>query len=207
MKLTGNRSEATAYLLADHLDAMLASGEDLLKVHRTVAAQAPEPGQQSLLGELDALRRRIEAMRTLELALAMRGLQARERAQDLRRSDPRLELFSGLFLSGTEPLAEAARELGDWTDFDFHTGDEMVEYLRSRGMIARDTAGLLVPDQVVATPQFRVACRVELGPLLDLAATFLDALDVVYDLYADAPGDLAARSRPGEAGHASGPAL
>lgn len=211
MNLTGQKNEATAYLLADHLDAMLAAGEDLLKVHRAVVSKISEAERRSIRGQVEAQLRCIDAIRTLEMTLAMRGLQARERTEELRRADPRIDAVAGLFIGGTAPLADAARELGDWTEFDFQTGNEVVEYLRSRGLIAPDSAGLVSLDQLVVTARFLVARRIELGPLLDLAATFLDALELFYELYGDddmvAAGEVAAEAIPDEAGPAPGSAV
>ena len=194
VKLAGNIKNATAYLLADHLDAMLAAGEDLLKVHRVVFAEVPKPRPESVRDLVEVQRRCIDAMRTLEMSLTLRGLQARERADELRRTDDRVEGIAKLFLGGTAPLADAAGELGDWTETDFESGDEIAEYLRSRGLIRPDSAGLVSLDQLAVTTEFRVARRIELGPLLDLAAAFLDALELFYELYGEEPlaGDAAA---------------
>ena len=48
VRLAENTKNAAAYLLADHLDAMLALGEDLLKVNRVVFAEAPKPQPQDV---------------------------------------------------------------------------------------------------------------------------------------------------------------
>src|SRR5690606_31731549 len=128
---------------------MLATGEDLLKVHRVVFAEVPKPRQQSIREVVDVQRRCVDAICALEMRLVMRGLQARQRAEELGRIDPRTELIAGLFVAGTAPLVDAARELGDWTEFDFQTGDEIAEYLRSRGLIAPDCPGLVSPEQLV----------------------------------------------------------
>ncbi len=176
---------AAAYLLADHLDAVLAHGEDLLatgwrpeKLARcasTIAAQ--EDGQ----------RRTIDAVRVLELALLSRALKARERSAELALRDGRFAPVARLFAAFTGQLEDAAREAGDATDDDFETGDASLAYLRSRGLIAADWATYDDCGAIVVTPSFRVAKRIELGPLLDLVATFLDTLDVHFELYPEAP--------------------
>jgi hypothetical protein len=175
--------DASVYCLADHLDAVLAAGEDLLRAHLTISTEAGGPARLDELSRLALQRRFVETVRTLELALAMRVLQARQRAEELRRADPRVAPVAGLFIGGTAALADAAAELGDWTGFDFQTGNEMVSYLRSRGVIARDSAGLIALSDLTVTARFRIGRRIELGPLLDLAATFLDALELFYELY------------------------
>ncbi len=185
VNLAGNIENTTAYLLADHLDAMLAAGEDLLKAHRVALAQVQSPRSAEIRDLVEVRRRWVDAVRTLEMTLTLRGLRARERAEELRRADYRVDAIAGLFIGGTAPLADAAEELGDWTETDFQTGDEVAEYLRSRGLIPPDSAGVVSLDQLVVTADFRVARRIELGPLLDLTAAFLDALELFYDLYDD----------------------
>jgi hypothetical protein len=37
----------------------------------------------------------------------------------------------------------------------------------------------------MVTPRFLIAERIALGALMDLAATFLDTLELFYDLYSD----------------------
>lgn len=194
VKLAGNIKNATAYLLADHLDAMLAAGEDLLKVHRVVFAEVQRPRPQDVRDLVEMQRRWLDAVRTLEMTLTLRGLQARERAEELRRSDDRLDAIAGLFIGGTASLADAAGELGNWTETDFQTGDEIAEYLRSRGLLAPDSAGVVSVDQLAITAEFRLARRIELGPLLDLTAAFLDALELFYELYDDEDHDFAERA-------------
>lgn len=207
MILTATPKNATAYLLADHLDAVLAAGEDLLRVHRVVASEVPAAERRSLVGQVSWQRRTIEAIRTLEMTLAMRGLRARERAEELRRADPRFGAIAGLFVGGTAALADAAGELGDWTEFDFQTGNEAAAYLRSRGLIAADSAGPGLLDELAVTARFRIGGRVELGPLLDLAATFLDALETAYELYDDALEEVGPSAGTGEIGLFPEPAI
>ncbi len=190
--------ETNAYLLADHLDAMLATGEDLLKVRCSTGIERLEVGWLDALRDEAAIPHRfVDNVRTLELAFAMRALQARERADDLRRLDPRVNMVATLFVSGTVPLADAADELGDWTNVDFNSGTEVVSYLRSRAVIATDSIGVLAHEELTVTPRFLVARRIELGALMDLAATFLDALELFYELYDGDDDEDHAPLRPG----------
>jgi hypothetical protein len=173
------RAAATVYLVADHLDAALAAGEDLLKVHGC----AGPPLVHDIERPGAVQRRFVDRVRTLELAMAMRVLQARRRAGELRRADSRVTAVARLFIGGTALLADAVADLGDATAVDFQTGDDAIAYLRGRGVIAADAAGLKSLDQLIVTPQFLIAERIALGPLMDLAATFLDTLELFYELY------------------------
>jgi hypothetical protein len=178
------------FLLADHLDAMLAAGEDLLAVRGRLGQVLTCPEANTFEGRAAAQRLFVSRVRSLELTLAIRTLEARKTAARLPRADTHLRMMAGLFVSGTTPLADAAADLGDRTRADFETGHEVVSYLRSRGIIPRDAAGPVDTDDLAVTPGFLVAARIELGSLLDLAATFLDTLDLIYEVYGFETPDL-----------------
>ena len=175
------------YLLGDHLDAALAMGEDLL-TERVVLAEAEQKlNMGRLLRQSGEVADFLDTVRTLELNLISRMLQARKRAEEIKRSESRLKPLISLFVSGTAALVDAAEELGDTTAQTFDTGDTAQAFLRSRGVIARDAAGLEQMTQLAVTEDYLVAARIRLGTLLDLVATFLDTLDTLFDLYQDEP--------------------
>jgi hypothetical protein len=173
------------YLLGDHLDAALAMGEDLL-TEKVALADAVEPLTMArLVRQNRELGQFLTSVRTLELTLTARLLQARKRAEEMRRHESRLKPLIALFVAGTAPLVDAAHELGDTTTRDFETGDTAFAFLRSRGLIARDAPGLGGVDQLAVSEEYLVAGRIRLGTLLDLVATFLDSLDLLFDLYGE----------------------
>jgi len=175
----------SVYLLGDHLDTALALGEDLL-TEKVVLADAVQPLTMArLVRQNRELAEFLTTVRTLELSLTARLLQARKRAEELRRREPRLKPLIALFVGGTAPLLEAAMELGDTTVHDFQTGDTAFAFLRSRGLIARDTASLERLSELRVSEDYLIAGRIRLGTLLDLVATFLDSLDLLYDLYGE----------------------
>ena len=174
------------YLLGDHLDAALAMGEDLLTERVTLADATQHLTMARLVRQNRELAEFLTNVRTLELSLIARLLQARKRAEEMKRHESRLKPLIALFIGGTAPLVDAAQELGDTTSHDFDTGDTASAFLRSRGLIARDAAGLERMSQLSVGEDYRVAGRIHLGTLLDLIATFLDTLDLLFDQH-DAP--------------------
>jgi hypothetical protein len=124
----------------------------------------------------------LSEVRVLELSLIARLLQARKWAEEIRRHELRLKPVIQLFVGATATLVDAAAELGDTSGKSFETGDTAMAFLRSRGIIAADDAGLDRRPQVAVTEEFLVASRSRLGTLLDLVATFLDTLDLLADL-------------------------
>jgi hypothetical protein len=160
----------------------------------TTKAAARHPGL-FLLGDLTMARlvrqnqelaEFLTNVRTLELSLMARLLQARKNAEEMRRREPGLKALISLFISGTSPLVDAAMDLGDTSVRDFETGDTATAFLRTRGLIERDAAGLERLAELRVTEDYLVAERIRLGTLLDLVATFLDSLDLMYDLYGEA---------------------
>jgi hypothetical protein len=117
--------------------------------------------------------------------LIARVLKARTHALSLAEVDDRFRAVGNLFASGTAILQDAATECGDARAEDFETGDDLVSYIRSRGLIAPDAANVRAAADLTIDDSFLVAKRIALGPLLDMTAAFLDALDSQYELFVE----------------------
>jgi hypothetical protein len=112
-------------------------------------------------------------------------LKARDHAHELGEIDDRFRSVANLFVSGTAILLDAVKECGDARGEDFETGDDITSYVRGRGLIAPDAPTVRVAADLTIDDNFLVAKRIALGPLLDMAAAFLDALDAQYELFAE----------------------
>jgi hypothetical protein len=173
---------AGVYLLAEHLDAALAAGEDLTSV--LYIWPGPPPREPERIAELRAGQRTaIERIRTFELALISRVLKGRDWATEVAETKERFAMMARLYLAGTAVLLDAVEECADISAADFDAGDGLLAYVRSRGMIAPDAPALSDTSPLVAGENFLIARRIPLGPLMDLVATFLDALEAEYDLF------------------------
>jgi hypothetical protein len=173
----------SVYMLADHLDAALAAGEDIISRGIQWRALAEKPNDPA---EFAGRQRRIaDEIRSLELMLIARVLKARGHALTLAEYDDRFRAVGTLFASGTAILLDAVEESGDARSTDFDTGDDLVAYIRSRGLIAPDAAAIRSASDLTIDDTFLVAKRMALGPLLDMAAAFLDVLDLQYDLFVE----------------------
>jgi hypothetical protein len=179
------RRHPSIYLLGDHLDAALAMGEDMLTEKVTLDAPAGKSPLRDWMRQNRDLNDFLTTVRTLEYAMTARLLQARKRAEELKQSESRLRPLIALFVAGTAPLADAAAELGDTDARDFNSADAALTFLRGRGLLAADAAGLEGLPRLAIGEDYLIAGRIRLGTLLDLVATFLDTLDLLFDLYAD----------------------
>jgi hypothetical protein len=185
------RAPLSVYLLADHLDSALAAGEDLIARGHDWRALAENPGEPA---EFVARQRRIaEEVRGLELMLVARILKARTHARSLAEVDDRFRAVGTLFASGTIALLDAVDECGDARGDDFETGDDVLSYIRSRGLIAPDAPDVRIAADLTIDDNFLVAKRIALGPLLDMASAFLDALDSQYELFVETEPERAPR--------------
>jgi len=181
---------AAIYLLADHLDAMLAAGEDLMGVmHAPPAAAATADRDDALIACL-ARRATVERIRTLELAVVARTLKAREHCAQLLKFDATFKPVASLFIGGTALLVDAVADCADATQADFDHGDGLLAYLRSRQLVAGDATCFADDEKMSVCGQMLLMRRVPLAGLLDVVAAFLDALDARFDLYRqDEPAD------------------
>jgi hypothetical protein len=186
------------YLLGDNLDAALATGEDLL-TKKVALASLAQLTTSRLERQSKELREFVSSLRTLELAMTSRLLQARTRAMELKRRESGLRPLIALFVAGTAPLVDAAQALGDPTR-DFDTGHTDLSFLRSRALVAPDAASLEYHAELTVTEDYLVMGQIRLGTLLDLVATILDTMDLLFDLYAepDTVNALPKRSDPSE---------
>jgi hypothetical protein len=177
------------YLLADHLDAALATGEDLLKENMELTRFTPDTPSDDMREAHGMLRDFVDRIRMLELRLCARIVRARDLAAEVSAHDPRLEPFARMFASGTVPLVEAMADLGDTTDQDFETGAQALAYLRSRAFIAADAAGCEDIQELRGQEDILISAQIRIGTLLDLVAAFLDAVEQHHDIYGNQDTD------------------
>ena len=171
-------------LLADHLDAILAAGEDIVKLEVDIEGARRSDGAEAPWDRFADL---VSKARLFELTIVSRALQARLRARDTARVlgrdghvfAPVLELFA----SGTAVLEDATAELAQRGEADFDAGLDPLVYLRTRGVIPADAGTLVAMTKLAIGESFMVARRIELGGLLDMVAALLDALDAAYGLF------------------------
>ncbi|MFM9941863.1 MAG: hypothetical protein ACKVP7_20460 [Hyphomicrobiaceae bacterium] len=168
------------HLLADHLDAALAAGEDLMAAHLKPAAdtaegEAPEDLLAAFVGEV----------RQYEAALLLRLLQARRRAETIKTADAGVRSVLRLVAANTTALLELVQLYGDGAASAAAGHEDLQQFLRRRGLIADDAPGVGVFETLRIGDDYRVGGVIPLGGLLDMAAAALDLLDRQFELYKD----------------------
>lgn len=184
MRRNNTDAPAAVLLLADNLDAALAASEDMLRLKLSCPLAAGDadhdPAQRC-----ERERGEVNIARETEMALVARLLKARESALELGKSDGSIQPVVKLFASGTVPLVDAVEDLRDGMLHMFESGDGMLPYLRSRGLLADDAAALPLEGAISVTETYLVLGRLPLGVIMDLVATLLDVLEAHYPLYSE----------------------
>lgn len=171
------------YWLVEHLDAALAAGDQLMSLSLEVTEPTPTMGPRRLRTRVARFIRFVSQVRNLEASLIAHILQARRRVAELPRGRGPLRLLLDPFTSGTTVLLDAVAEYGDPAGLAFNTGADRLAYLRARGIIASDSGALMPVTTFEIGESFRVAGRIELGPLLDLVEAFLNALNAEFGIW------------------------
>lgn len=171
------------YWLVEHLDAALAAGDQLMSLSLEVTEPTPTMGPRRLRTRVARFIRFVSQVRNLEASLIAHILQARRRVAELPRGRGPLRLLLDPFTSGTTVLLDAVAEYGDPAGFAFNTGADRLAYLRARGLIASDSGALMPVTMFEIGESFRVAGRIELGPLLELVEAFLNALNTEFGIW------------------------
>jgi hypothetical protein len=167
-------------LLADHLDTILAVGEDLMALELPPRADIDE---QDPDGAPDAVDRFVRRLRQLEHSLLLRVFRVRAALAEASRAEPALRLPLSLFKAQTEVLIDLVAGEDRAIERGLAQGGDVFAFLRARGLIAPEAAAPSPFEAVGVGEHLRIGGIVELGPLLDLVASLLDLLDARYRLY------------------------
>jgi hypothetical protein len=173
-------TDTNIYLLSDHLDAALAIGEDLLGQHVLLYPATPGTGEAALIRQQDELAAFVSTVYALELGITMRLLQARKRIAELRATETRFKPYFSSFVGGTAALVDAVDVLGRAAD---QLGRSPLSFLIARGLLPADAARLPENVELTVTDAYRIAGGIPLGDLMDMLASFLDGLELVFELY------------------------
>ncbi|MEN2495004.1 MAG: hypothetical protein TECD_00916 [Hyphomicrobiaceae bacterium hypho_1] len=171
------------YLLAEHLDSILALGEDLKSLCYYKNYNQLSCGSTS---NLICLKTFIAEARKLEFHLIGHIKLAQNYANVLSKINNHVTKFTRLFSSCTAVIVDAIDQIWDREQNSFLKDSDPLLYLRSRNVIPSNTGCLKSFDRISMNDSFLVAERVNLGVLLDLCARFLDLLDENFDLFKDA---------------------
>jgi len=167
-------NKRSIYLIADHLDRILATGEDLTRLRYIVHS-----GEEQQYATVTAF---VHECRKLELGALAAVVCARENAGILGRSRNRFETIAKLFVSGTSVVLDTV-ELTTSPQEQSFSGVDPIAFLQSRGLIPDDMGCLRMVEEIAVDEDYLIAGCIHLGSLMDMTAAFLDAIEVHFDLF------------------------
>ncbi|MEZ5844268.1 MAG: hypothetical protein R3D27_11140 [Hyphomicrobiaceae bacterium] len=182
-------------LLAEHLDAILAAGEDLAALDLDLTGLSHPGAQRDTGGEPASLNAYMSRVRAFEGVLLLRLERARSAATRLFGADERFAPAARLFLAGTGGLADALTAVADECAGKVDGARCPLAFMRRRGLVGDDCGAFTGLLRLELGGAYLVGGAIPLGVVLDHAATFLDVLDRYYDLFPEAAGDMTAASR------------
>lgn len=178
-------------LMADHLDASLAAGEDLLASSLAARADLDEVDPQGAPEALDAF---VHRLLKLEASLVLRLLQARRLSAEIARADPAMKSVAALFRAQTDALHDLIADPVRSAEGALTRAGDSHAYIRSRGLIAPEAAAPSPFETLSVDESFRVGGVAPLSQILDFVSTTLDLLDARFGLYMpDLPDEPAAK--------------
>ncbi|HFB2048410.1 MAG TPA: hypothetical protein TECP_00763 [Hyphomicrobiaceae bacterium MAG_BT-2024] len=172
------------YFLADHLDSILACGEDLNSFCFSSKKESKGPYNKSCVVRLKQF---VSKIRKIEFQILGHIKLAQSYSKALSKSNLKLARFARLFASSTSVAIVSINEIYDLDYHAFRDGSDPLVYLRTRGVITNSTGCLKFAAQLSVSDNLMIAGRFELGVLLDLCAEFLDLLDETFDLFESRP--------------------
>jgi len=167
-------------LLADHLDASLAAGEDLLALSLAARADLDEVDPQAAPEALEAF---VQRLHQLEVSLVLRLLQARRLTAEIARADADMRGAAALFRAQTDVLHEMISGSDRDADGRLTRAGDSHAYIRSRGLIAPEAAAPSPFETLTVDESFRIGGAVALGQVLDFVSSTLDLLDARFGLF------------------------
>ena len=162
-------------LIADHLDRILAAGEDLVG-QCYCAHDADSAGHHATVNAF------VTRCHAIELCAIAAIVRAHEHAATLARSRTRFATLAGLFASATVAIQDTV-ELTVPPEERAFSGSDPIEFLQTRGLIADDCGCLRTVEKVVVGEDFLIAGCIHLASLMDMTAAFLDAIEVHFELF------------------------
>ena len=172
----------SVHALADLLETMEVAADEMLD-QRLAPRDAAATDDAAITSHLAALRQFAARVRELELVIAVKLGQARDRARQVSRSDWRLRPIMMLFTTGTQGLADQLAAHADRDSIRFDAGDQIFPFLRSRELVPPLSTHYDGSTELLVTDSYRMLGLSKLRDLLENCEATLNALDSHYDLY------------------------
>lgn len=175
----GDPAQAARALLGDHLEAALAHCEALQSASILLGASLSTGATgRELLSQHCAVTLFVRELKTRELAIGLRLIQARAVAAATAKNDPACRPLALLVRSGSALLVEAAADTGRRISHDLADTSDLA-YLASRGLVPAMTVALSSAETLTLDDAFLVFGLTPLSEVIAFLNRALDGLELV----------------------------
>lgn len=186
--MQGNEQlQSVVFFLSDHLCSAIEEGEKLFNLSYTSDKISPELSADDILDRLDDFHQFLDHIRTIEFMLLTKLNQARHWCIHLRHLDSEFKPVLDLFNTATSSLVDIESVLGIDEQGIFNGEGSHEHFIKSRQLTTEQTDEEGCPSRISVEDEFLLGGKVPLADILDACNSFLDSIDIRYDVMEDVP--------------------
>ncbi|MEM7621178.1 MAG: hypothetical protein AAF228_12095 [Pseudomonadota bacterium] len=178
--------QSVVFFLTDHLCSAIEEGEQILNLSYTSEPLSEDLSSDDILDRLDDFHQFLDQIRTLEFLLVTKLNQARHWCIHLRYLDNEFKAMLDLFNSATSALVDIERVLGIDEHGMFNGEDSHEHFIKCRKLIIEQSDNEGYPSDIQIDDNYLLGGKIPLTDVLDACNTFLDSIDIRYDVMEDA---------------------
>lgn len=178
--------QSVVFFLSDHLCSAIEEGEKILNLSYTSEPMSSEMRADDILDRLDDFHQFLDDIKTLEFLLVTKLNQARHWCIHLRYLDKEFAPMLDLFNTATDALVDIEGILGLDEQDVFEGKGSQEHFMESRKLIVEtNSKDDDDPSQVNVDDSFLLGGKIPLSAVLEACNTFLDSIDIRYDVMED----------------------
>lgn len=177
--------QSVVFFLSDHLCSTIEEGEKIFNLSYTSDPISSDLSSDEILDRLDDFHQFLDEIKTLEFLLLTKLNQARHWCIHLRYLDVEFKPVLDLFNAATEMIVDIENVLGIDEKDVFEGKDSHEHFIETRKLITEKTEEEGYPSQIIIDDNFLLAGKIPLADILDACNTFLDSIDIRYDVMED----------------------
>ena len=183
--------QSVVYFLTDHLCSAIDVGEDIYNLRFASNSMSSDLSSEDILDRLDEFHQFLDEIRTNEFLMLSKINQARHWCIHMRYLDVEFRPVVDLFNTATKAVSSIETILGVDEQGVFEGESVPQTLLDSRNLVIEKSDGDSVPAKISVDENFLIGGKVLLTDLLDACNTFLDSLDIRFDVTEEVDEDAA----------------
>lgn len=173
---------SVVFFLSDHLDSVLEESDQICGLSYASAPISTDMSSEDILKRLDDFHSFLDHIKTRELLLVTKLIQARHWALHLRDLDTHFRPIIDLFTVSTDICKSMGNILGPDDDAIFNGAGEPQYFVESRQLLRKSDTTDEIPLRIAVNETFLLGGRIRLLELVRVVRGFLESLKARYGL-------------------------